>query len=126
MSSRRRGGESGATTPALYDETAGEKYGIDGVPDLGPPYSSPPLGIVEGDADAPAGTQSHGSMMSAPITLPRANTLARSRAAFATAATKAVANARAKGVSYDGANEQLIADELESLANEIGALTGPQ
>jgi hypothetical protein len=37
-----------------------------------------------------------------------------------------VANARAKGVSYDGANEQLIADELESLANELGGLTGPQ
>jgi hypothetical protein len=55
-----------------------------------------------------------------------ANTLARSRAAFASAATKAVANARSKGVSYDGANEQLIADELESLANEIGGLTGPQ
>jgi hypothetical protein len=55
-----------------------------------------------------------------------ANTLTRARAAFASAATKAVANARAKGVSYDGANEQLIADELESLANDLGGLTGPQ
>ena len=55
-----------------------------------------------------------------------ANTLARSRAGFASAATKAVANARAKGVSYDGANEQLIADELESLASDLGGMTGPQ
>ena len=55
-----------------------------------------------------------------------ANTLTRARAAFASAATKAVANARAKGVSYDGANEQLIADELESLANDLGGMTGPQ
>jgi hypothetical protein len=55
-----------------------------------------------------------------------ANGLARSRANFASAAAKAVANARAKGVSYDGANEQLIADELESLASDLGGMTGAQ
>jgi hypothetical protein len=55
-----------------------------------------------------------------------ANDLARARASFAAAAEKAVANARGKGVSYDGANEQLIADELESLANDLGALTGAE
>jgi hypothetical protein len=53
-----------------------------------------------------------------------ATNLARARAAFASAASKAVANARARGVSYDGANEQLIADELETLANDVGAMTG--
>lgn len=55
-----------------------------------------------------------------------ATRLARSRARFAESAAGAVARAASKGVRYDGADGQLIADELESLASDLGTMTGPE
>jgi hypothetical protein len=53
-----------------------------------------------------------------------ATALARSRAHFVEAGGNAISKATGRGVSYDGAELNLVADGLETLANDVGAVTG--
>jgi hypothetical protein len=55
-----------------------------------------------------------------------ANRLASARARFVSVAGSAIANATAEGASYDGANSDLIADELETLASDLGVATSAE
>ena len=59
-----------------------------------------------------------------PDTTKLANGLAKARGRFVAVAGSAIATASSQGVSYDGANSDLIADEVESLSNDLGVVTG--
>jgi len=62
----------------------------------------------------------------APDAAKLANSLAKARSRFVGVASGAVASATSQGVSYDGANSDLIADEIEGLSNEVGLATGAE
>jgi Matrixin len=62
----------------------------------------------------------------APSTAKLTNGLARARERFVGVAGSAIANATSQGVSYDGASGDLIADEVETLSNEMGLATGAE
>lgn len=62
----------------------------------------------------------------APDTTKLSNSLAKARGRFVGVASGAIANATSQGVSYDGANSDLIADEIETLSNEVGLATGSE
>lgn len=62
----------------------------------------------------------------APDTTKLTNGLARARERFVGVAGTAIANATLQGVSYDGANSDLIADQLETVAGELALATGSE
>ena len=49
----------------------------------------------------------------------------KARGRFVATGTTAIGKATARGVVYEGANLEQIADSLELMANDLGALTAP-